>query len=208
MSGALELDIDPHELDLGLQPCSINGTITSRIFMADRLENGAGYSHQLGDRATLERVLDRVVHEIGPRFDAPEHRGRCDTACPDCLRSYDNRRLHPLLDWRLGLDLADLCAGAPLDTRRWLSEGELVATALARAFDLEVEPAGALHAIRDRSSQRVAVLGHPFWPRRGEALSDEQTAAIAAVPDAAAIAPFDLHIARRWPEQIVTWLDS
>jgi DEAD/DEAH box helicase domain-containing protein len=208
MSGALELDIDPRELDLGLQPCSVNGIITRRIFIADRIENGAGYSVQLGDPSTLARVVDRIVHEIGPRLSDSQHRGRCDTACPDCLRSYDNRRLHPLLDWRLGLDLAELSANAQLDLTRWLGEGELIANGLARAFDLTVESAADLQAIRDPRSRRVAVLGHPLWPSHGEQRNATQAAAIAAIADASDIQTFDLHTARRWPEQIVTWLDS
>ena len=69
-SGALELDIDPRELDVGLQPYrSRDGTRSRRVFIADQLENGAGYAHRLGRPEVLERVLDRIVDELGPRLE-------------------------------------------------------------------------------------------------------------------------------------------
>ena len=32
----------------------------------------------------------------------------CRTSCPDCLRDFSNLPYHPILDWRLGLDVARL----------------------------------------------------------------------------------------------------
>ena len=40
-----------------------------------------------------------------------KHHAACASSCLDCLRSYDNRRLHGALDWRLALDMLDLLAG-------------------------------------------------------------------------------------------------
>ncbi len=208
MSCALELDIDPRELDIGLQPCRVGETITRRVFIADRLENGAGYSRQLGEPARLARVLDRIVEEIGPRLAGPAHRSRCDSACPDCLRSYDNRMLHPVLDWRLGLDLADVVAQRTLDTSRWLDEREAIATGLARAFELDVEDAGQLVAVRDPQSGRAAVLCHPLWPVEEVAWLPEQEDAVRALGGSPGVGMFDLYTARRWPERVVVWLDS
>jgi DEAD/DEAH box helicase domain-containing protein len=207
MSAALELDIDPRELDIGLQPCRVGTVASRRIFVADRLENGAGYSRQLGEPERLARVLDRIVDEIGPRLGSAAHRLRCDSACPDCLRSYDNRMLHPVLDWRLGLDLADLAAQRDLDTSRWLDEHEAIATGLARAFELDVVPAGRLLALRDPGSGRAVVLRHPLWPAEENAWLPEQVAAVGALGGGSSVGMFDLYTARRWPEHIVVWLD-
>ena len=44
-------------------------------------------------------------------------------SCPDCLRSWDNRRHHSGLDWRLALDMLDLAAGEPLAMQRWMPLG-------------------------------------------------------------------------------------
>jgi DEAD/DEAH box helicase domain-containing protein len=208
MSAALELDIDSRELDIGLQPCRVGEIITRRVFVADRLENGAGYSRQLGEPDRLARVFDRIVDEIGPRLAGDAHRSRCDSACPDCLRSYDNRMLHPVLDWRLGLDLADVIAQRPLDTSRWLTERETIATGLASAFELDVESAEPLVAVRDRGSGRAAVLGHPLWPVEDGAWLIEQADAVRALGNGAGVGMFDLYTARRWPERVVVWLDS
>jgi DEAD/DEAH box helicase domain-containing protein len=207
MSGALELDIDPRELDIGIQPCRVGTVVTRRVFVADRLENGAGYSRQLGEPRYLGNVLDRIVEEIGPRLERVEHRSRCDSACPDCLRSYDNRMLHPMLDWRLGLDLAELAGERPLDAERWWREREAITQGVADAFDLDVEAAGPLLGLRDPRSRRVAVLGHPLWPRQESWWTDEQRAAVSAL-NGAHIGMFDLHTARRWPERLVVWLDG
>ena len=52
--------------------------------------------------------------------DAP-HAGpggnSCRTSCPDCLRDFSNLPYHPILDWRLGLDVARLAldSTAPID---------------------------------------------------------------------------------------------
>jgi DEAD/DEAH box helicase domain-containing protein len=207
MSGALELDIDPRELDIGLQPCRVGTTITRRVFLADRLENGAGYARQLGEPQHLGSVLDRIVDELAPRLAGDPHRGRCDSACPDCLRSYDNRMLHPLLDWRLGLDLAELAAGRPLDLDRWWCEREAIAEGVADAFGLEVTRAGSLVALLDRQSRRVAVLGHPTWPRQQSRWTPEQREAAAEL-DGTVFDMFDLYTARRWPDRIMVWFNS
>lgn len=208
MSSALELDIDPRELDIGLQPCRVGTVVTRRIFIADRLENGAGYSRQLGEPTRLKRVLDRIVDEIGSRLAGQAHRSRCDSACPDCLRSYDNRMLHAVLDWRLGLDLAEAAARRPVDNERWMAEQDVIANGLARAFELAVEPAGPLVAVRDECSGRTAVLGHPLWPVEDGRWVPEQLAAIRAIDGGRTVGMFDLHTARRWPERIVVWLDG
>jgi hypothetical protein len=116
--------------------------------------------------------------------------------------------LHPVLDWRLGLDLADVIAQRPLDTSRWLEERQAIATGLARAFELDVEGAGPLVAVRDRGSGRAAVLGHPLWPVENGAWVPQQADAMRALGSGAGVGMFDLYTARRWPERVVVWLDS
>jgi hypothetical protein len=116
--------------------------------------------------------------------------------------------LHPVLDWRLGLDLADVVAQRTLDTSRWLDEREAIATGLARAFELDVEDAGQLVAVRDPQSGRAAVLCHPLWPVEEVAWLPEQEDAVRALGGSSGVGMFDLYTARRWPERVVVWLDS
>src|SRR6185437_15545405 len=42
------LDIDPQELVMGLQARVVDGNPSARVFLADALDNGAGYAAELG----------------------------------------------------------------------------------------------------------------------------------------------------------------
>ena len=121
---AHQLDIDPQELNMGIQPVAASdiGTFTGRVFLADALENGAGYATQIGKADFFARLLECLMEYGASRFASRDHRLACDTSCPDCLRSYENRYVHALLDWRLALDVGEIAAGFPLDLSRWLIE--------------------------------------------------------------------------------------
>ncbi len=206
LSAAAELDVDPRELEVGLQPYPTELGPSRRIFLADRLENGAGYTNRIGEPDLLVRVLDRVVDELGGRFADGRHGTECDSSCPDCLRSYDNRRLHPLLDWRLGLDLAELAARRPLQLDRWLNDSPRIARGLADAFGLEAVELGPLWGARDGATGRMAILGHPSWVSANGARSPQQSDAERAVGGNGRTRHWDLYTASRWPERIMPWL--
>ena len=172
-AAAFELDVDPGEFKVGAQRYRDPACITMQLFLADTLENGAGYSRHLFDPKTLRRLLQRFYEDELERWSGPGH-ADCDRACPDCLRSYDNRFLHASLDWRLALDATELVLGLPLNTGRWLDQAERYAR---RFVDLcarsethvEVEQAGDLWSIV-APGRRALVLGHPLWhPREGYA---------------------------------------
>lgn len=210
IAGAAELDVDPRELEIGLQPTRLRSGagaagVTRRIFLADRLENGAGYCRLLGEPARLERVLDRIVDEIGERLRQDGHAGTCDSSCLDCLRSYDNRRLHPLLDWRLGLDLAELAAARPLEERRWLDDAPAIGGALAAAFGLRLGTIADLPALREDGKPKAAVLCHPMWSAEQRRRRVDGAASANGAPD---IRCFDLYTAKSFPDEIAIWLDA
>ncbi|MEV4422472.1 DUF1998 domain-containing protein, partial [Patulibacter sp. NPDC049589] len=195
------LSVDPRELDVGLQPYAAPHGPSRRIFIADRLENGAGYARHLGRPAMLERLLDHAVDVLGPGFMRTEHRERCEASCPDCLASYDNRFLHSRLDWRLGLDLAELAAGRDLDERRWLDDAPGIAASVAAGFELEHVVLDELQALRD-SDGTITILGHPIWLADGQPRDPRQLAAERA-SRAPVIRHADLHSALRFPQRIV-----
>ena len=103
------LDIEPSELDAGMY---VNGQTIGdaqhhgHAFLCDRLENGAGYATHLGQPAEFSALLERVRTDLAPAWHA--HTGECDTSCARCLRDYTNLAYHPLLDWRLALDMIRL----------------------------------------------------------------------------------------------------
>jgi DEAD/DEAH box helicase domain-containing protein len=176
-----KLDIQPDELHMGLQPTAVGDVTTCRIFLADALENGAGYAPELGRSETLLAVLEEIRDGLASQLDGHRHRS-CTDSCPDCLRSYDNRRIHGLLDWRLGLDVATLAAGDPLPAWRWLDRSERLAGSFLKAFGdavaCEIRLGGDELLSIVRTDRRSAViLGHPLWRQDRQHLNATQTSA-------------------------------
>jgi DEAD/DEAH box helicase domain-containing protein len=164
---AFELDVSPDEFRVGRQPLTLNGTRTEQLFLADALENGAGYSRMAADPATLARWLRVHYEREKARWVKPFHAENCDRSCPDCLRNYGNRFSHGLLDWRLALDLAETALGLPLDTSRWLkgpgdpAVRSFEGYARQSGMDLAVSEHEGLVAIS--RGERGIVIGHPLW---------------------------------------------
>lgn len=171
----IELDIDPDEIVAGLQPAMINGIPSFRVFLADRLENGAGYATEIAEPARLSKLLRRARNELEVTWTSVGH-SNCDSSCPDCLRSYNNRLLHGSLDWRLALDMFDLAVGNDLDLPRWLDHGPAAATNIAASGQgaYEVVKLAGLHALHCDISQKVSILGHPLWRRDAEGWTEKQ----------------------------------
>lgn len=113
---ARQLDIGTGELTVGYSVRHLDGRTHVKVFLADALENGAGYCTRLGLPSELARLLDGT-DRFGGELSKPPH-DECDSSCPDCLRDFTNLVFHPLLDWRLGRDLLDLLLGRALDTDR------------------------------------------------------------------------------------------
>jgi DEAD/DEAH box helicase domain-containing protein len=200
-----DLDIHPDELEIGLQPIEAKGQQTARIFLADALENGAGYAVELGRPARLMSVLLRVREDLGPRWSDGSHGAECDSSCPMCLRSWDNRRIHGALDWRLALDVTDLALGRVLDPSRWLSRAEFLSSTFAKSFGqgipgLQVVPAGELLALVRGDREKAVVLGHPLW-RHDDYLNTTQAIAVDVVQEMGArhVSMSDLYVLDRTP---------
>lgn len=162
------LDIDPAELQAGLQAMRLGASQTRRIFLADSLENGAGYARQLAIPERMDEVIAAMRSTSANLFTSARHQRDCDTSCPDCLRSYDNRFLHSLLDWRLALDAADLAAGEELTLSRWLGRQQEEAMSFARTvtsarLPILARPAGPLWSLYAPSTGVALILTHPLW---------------------------------------------
>ncbi|KAA9375499.1 DEAD/DEAH box helicase [Microbispora cellulosiformans] len=105
------LDVDPRELVAGVHPGPHSEGTALYAFLADALENGAGFSTHLGKVST--EFAQHVKNFLGD-LSRPEHADGCETSCYGCLRDYENMVFHPLLDWRLGSDLFTVLSGKPL----------------------------------------------------------------------------------------------
>ena len=129
------LDIGTSELQVGYSVRQL-GTEDSRrqqteVFLADSLDNGAGYSTWLGLAENLDNLMQEAANLI---VKLSESNHACDSSCPDCLRDYTNIIFHPLLDWRLARDLTLLHLDHEFDPAPWNTWEERTADAFAEAF--------------------------------------------------------------------------
>ena len=155
------MDLDPHELEQGLwQEIGTDGNPRAFVFLADELENGAGFAEQIGEPTFFASLLDDMLgSRFGERFEDRGGHG-CDSSCYRCLRSYTNRQRHPLLDWRLALDFVHLLHGNHLPNRQ--ADYEMAANAL-----IQLDPRyarvdiGPYHAIVASPDQSI-VFAHPL----------------------------------------------
>lgn len=216
ISASSELDVSPNELEVGLQPQrSEAGTITGKVFIADSLENGAGYARHLGKQEVLSRVLEEIAaNAVLKKFESERHRTTCDSSCPDCLRSYDNRFIHPYLDWRLALDLVDLAMGLPLPLHRWLTKSEAIANGFMAAFgghtDFGRITAGTLQGVGTKSLARAALFGHPLWRSESKEYVRDQEVAESQLFSSGyrEVKFFDVATLQRHPTKVFAWLRS
>lgn len=195
VAAAAYLDVDPAELQLGLQPARYDGVETRNVFIADTLENGAGYAPHLGQPEVFQKVVDTLLGDLAPLWESTDHASECDRSCPDCLRSYDNRRLHSFLDWRLALDVAELAQGRSVDWQRWLAQAPAIAQRAVDAFQIQ----GSVRAITDSTivstSGRTVRLVHPLL-------------AATTAPASASETVVDVWTAQRTPFAIYNALDA
>jgi hypothetical protein len=153
------LQIESRELNVGLyfEPLR-DEAIRAWAYLADSLENGAGYATYLARPVVFEEALE-VASRYLRRLESPEH--DCDSSCYDCLRDYHNMRLHPLLDWRLARDMLTLLRGGALPLDQYAEIERSRATVLAEEADGEpIELAGECHGMLVKD--QVVVIVHPL----------------------------------------------
>lgn len=181
------LDVDPHELQAGLLPFRQDGIESAKVFIADAIENGAGYAAQLSDPEAFAELISTSRRELTARYEGTRH-AACTSSCPDCLRAWDNQRLHGALDWRLALDMVDLADGRDLHLQRWFSSINRVVDGLRSIYPSAIEAHSSYEfgvpvlELPDR--QLALVLNHPLWWRESVARTDAQNNAITNVAKA------------------------
>lgn len=177
-AAAAMLDVHEAELDVGIHPVmdfsSPFAPPSARIFMSDTLENGAGYSTHLGDPerfGTLLRwILGQRAGQADDRFYGPlikrEHEEECASSCHRCLRDFSNMAFHPLLDWRLALDMVRLALdpAASIDFQgAWAPLVQRVVGSYFTGRGLARATFGGLDAGLDATLREAVIVTHPLW---------------------------------------------
>ena len=209
LTAARQLGVSPTELRSGVQPIKVLhdrwGELRSgRVFIADVLENGAGFAQELGRPQRMNAVLDEAMARVRDDYEHAGHRARCGFACHDCLLSYENRFVHHQLNWRLAADALEFAAGAHPNASRWL-EG---ANERVRVFVQGWAPDGELTLFeRDgrvgvaRGDERLALLVPPL---DGRVDADLEAAHVGS--DFAEVAVHDYFELDTAPQRIASWL--
>ncbi|WP_137293553.1 DEAD/DEAH box helicase [Nocardioides dongxiaopingii] len=151
------LDIGPDEIEVGVHPTLKNGDVQAEVFLADSLENGAGYARRLADN--MDTLLD-LTQEYASNLSSHGNE-TCDSSCYSCLRDYTNSRWHPVLDWRLAADMTNMLLNEAIEFDRYRSRDERAVTALADDFGYAADLGGALPALQNSSGTTV-VFYHPL----------------------------------------------
>lgn len=149
------LDIDNTELEVGLAPTRTGAGVDGGTFLADAIENGAGYASQL--RHAIKPLLSAMRSDLDAAHGGAE---QCDASCHLCLRDHLNWQWHPLLDRNLAADLADLLLGAPLQVTAMDAAGAALAQQLAPELRSEATELAGMPALQGRSTS--VCLVHPF----------------------------------------------
>lgn len=175
-SSQMLLDIDPQELQTGLRPTRLHGYQGAKVFVADAIDNGAGYAVELAQPEVFSQLLSTTRERLTAQYGVPSHRS-CTTSCPDCLRAWDNQALHGALDWRLALDMLDLASGSALSLDRWfLRTGKLI-DALNQVAPGQItvaESDGGVPIISLLGGKSIVIIGHPLWWRKEQNFSPQQ----------------------------------
>ncbi|MGI9100177.1 MAG: helicase-related protein [Solirubrobacteraceae bacterium] len=155
------LDVQNRELGVGLwyEPVD-NQDVRAWIYLADTLENGAGYATHLAQPAHFADVMGEAADFLAHCHQA-RHAARCDSSCYDCLRDYYNMAHHPLLDWRLAEDLFALLAGTAIDITRAAARERELAESFAENFEGHaIVLEGDVSAVR--LGPRLVIITHPL----------------------------------------------
>ena len=107
------LDIEITELSCGyslLPGEGIGDQPKPIVFLVEQLENGAGYTSYLGGNKDVAKKVFYDSFSPGSSIVSQliSHGSRCDSSCYDCLQDYHNQSIHHQLNWRLGIDLAQI----------------------------------------------------------------------------------------------------
>ncbi|SNS43380.1 Helicase conserved C-terminal domain-containing protein [Geodermatophilus saharensis] len=207
-AAATYLDVQTLELSAGIYNGLVDDSPTMMAFLADTLENGAGFSTHLGSPDVFDKLMDGQVREYLTSLEEPAHATECSASCYRCLRDYSNMAYHALLDWRLARDLLSVLQTGqlPIDPHR---ERRAI-TSWAEAYGAElIDELPCAAAVLDSQlyGRAIVVAKHPLEASETTLIAPRLASALAAAeamePPADAIVFADTFTLDRDPGGVI-----
>jgi hypothetical protein len=142
------------------------------------VEQIAKLVHQKGGliHSDIVQGVGKISVDLEQTWAQHPHLGHCTASCPDCLRSYNNRRIHGFLNWRLALDAVDLALGRDLNLSRWTDSGAQAVSKIADTnTNLKFEVMDLLPVLTNTVTGKAFVFGHPLWSVLEHGLTADQS---------------------------------
>jgi Lhr-like helicase len=166
VQAAVTLNVEPREFEAGMRLIAAgSGVHVPQIFLADSIENGAGFTTWLRDPGRFARLVDDALAMIAADWEDTS-RHDCGASCPGCLRDWSNTPYHPLLDWRLAADTLEVLAYGGARRDRWAVVRSRAVDKVADDFGWTVIERGD-QPVLDTGSALICVV-HPLDPVDGE----------------------------------------
>jgi hypothetical protein len=159
---SVTVDIEARELEAGVRMVAAKagpGVFRPQIFLADAIENGAGFTTWLVDPKRFSNLLSDTRTLIEEWEDPDKH--RCEGSCPGCLRDWSNAPFHPILDWRLAADLLDVLSTGALAKNRWAEITSAAVRGVCEDFEWKVLEDGENPVLDTNDGSRITIV-HPL----------------------------------------------
>jgi hypothetical protein len=130
-----------------------------QLFLADSIENGAGFVTWLVEPQRFSELLDGTRGLMADWADPALH--ACEGSCPSCLRDWSNTPFHPILDWRLAADLLEILTDGRPSVDRWAGIRDAAVRGVCDDFGWTVLDGGSRPVLDCRDGSRVCVV-HPL----------------------------------------------
>jgi hypothetical protein len=157
---AVTIDIEPQELEAGARLLfEQQGALLPELFLADAIENGAGFVTYLADPQRFADLLNDTRTLAAEWEDLTEH--ACEGSCPRCLRDWSKSMYHPILDWRLAADTLEVLLDSQPSRDRWADVRDAAIRGVRTELGWTVVADGA-RPILDAGGGKLVVLMHPL----------------------------------------------
>lgn len=103
---ARDMNIERRDIKACLSAKLVNKELDLSIVICDSVPGGAGHSRRLVTKD------GKMLHSIFMSALRSMDECNCDPSCYNCLRSYENQKIHDLLDRRLAIDFLKQFVGA------------------------------------------------------------------------------------------------